>query len=1585
MVKVIPIGKGKIAFQVLLIILFQWTTIAYQFNLYHTDQRFKSHSFQFDCLNYYIRRENLAYQDVSDVIDDVIPYCFRPATDFHDSAEAFVDPPSQKLSFEELRMTNINALQLLSWSIAIEVVERYQLYLNKPDSALNEQIYNCTPPRFGLKCQYSFEFGKGMSFNQIVETTFHGRVAYSESSDMIVEVPCYVLLECHRNGQPWCLDWREVCDGNVDCFDEELDEKYCFDMEINECSDDEYRCHNGLCISKEFWEDGIGDTDCLDRSDRTIDIPYVKSCFQDPTFRCEEHSCEIDNNQFSCGDGQCVPKFENCPNGRHALLIESITTKGDLEDECWITMICLTKIVKIINKTSCEVWLMNNSTVYTALEKCGSFFQFPTVPIHSHHVRFFYQDPHLRSIKNQVLMPDYFCYDPHLCDSFIPALVPGNQTCFNATEFVSKLNFIRGTWWEVMWYVGYYFRVCSVSCDNFHKISNYDDYPSLYKCQNSLKMISKHRIMDIWPDCPEKDDENYRNSCQLHDRYRVTCLDTTKCWSPLARSQACALNHVSDPQKIRFQSFCDGIEISYRDSKGQEYSDEFGCGDWSCSNIYTRCDGFWTCDDGRDENNCGKTICPSGKFACVSPVNYTVLCLNSSYVNNDIVECLGALDEQVDCRRTYNNPLENTYNRFRCSEEGLCLQVSQLCNNEKDCLKGADDEDFCENQQLKCDQNSPNNRSNMEIFCELNEEGNRSSKYFAVHTCSNYPSLKTSLVSESIHRPEDQHSPGDVKPSQFQNNTWPWYCNRGLIVYDWIQNNNRTCMCPPSYYGDLCQYQNQRISLTIQLNSNDRYATYAAVSMLIDDNDEQQQIYAFDRYVYIAKESCSIKLNRYLLFPTRPKDTSKNYIVRIDIFEKNALTYIGSWHFPIAFLFLPVNRLSIALNLSNHVLQRSFNCSNNCMNGEYIRYVNKEKYFCRCFPAWSGIQCNISINFTTCSANSISIGSVNNRSICVCPIDQFGPRCLLTSKCPVDACQNNGQCVPADVTIPGNSYTCLCSDRFFGSNCEYRKATLDVSLENIHIPSYLVAYFFTLSNKSDPIETIVLRKLTLFQHIVTFYLAAPFQLTFIQVDNKYYLALLQQYPKTYISTLINPKQECISIGQLLNSTILALFEYQRIIHFHMLCQSNFNLMCFIDKDYLCLCTNEHHANCLKFKQQRNFDCSSNNYCENNGKCLQDHPTCPSTKICLCPSCFFGNRCQFYAKGLGSTLDEILGYEFKRNTVLFKQPMRVQVAATITMVLFLIGFISSILSIITFSRPKSHEVGCGIYLLGSSITSLFTTTALLFKFWFLFHSHQNSISRRNILEGNCFGIEPLLKIFLYTDTWLNACVAIERTITVIQGPRFNKQRSRKIAFWIIAILTMTIIGLLMPQLIYLHIFDDQMEERSWCVVTYVKWLATYSSTLIFIHYFGPLGINMFSILCIMIITARRRAKSQKDRNFWVHLRSRIKINKHILISSTIIICLTLPHLIISIILDCQKSSNLFWFYLLGYFLSFCPATFVFTIFVLPTQLYRQEFYEFIADIRKRFKTRNMRDLPRSRHRLTGPAPNRRKIPELESRF
>ena len=156
---------------------------------------------------------------------------------------------------------------------------------------------------------------------------------------------------------------------------------------------------------------------------------------------------------------------------------------------------------------------------------------------------------------------------------------------------------------------------------------------------------------------------------------------------------------------------------------------------------------------------------------------------------------------------------------------------------------------------------------------------------------------------------------------------------------------------------------------------------------------------------------------------------------------------------------------------------------------------------------------------------------------------------------------------------------------------------------------------------------------------------------------------------------------------------------------------------------------------------------------------------------------------FMQKVLGSTLDEILGYEFQHNTILFKQPVRVKVGVVITMLTFVTGIINCILSIMAFSRKKSREVGCGIYLLASSIVSLLTVTLLTLKFWLLFLSNQYYFDqniRQSILAANCQVIELLLKLALYFDNWLNACVAIERTVSVSQGISFNKNRSKLIA-------------------------------------------------------------------------------------------------------------------------------------------------------------------------------------------------------------
>ncbi|CAF5151572.1 unnamed protein product, partial [Rotaria magnacalcarata] len=216
---------------------------------------------------------------------------------------------------------------------------------------------------------------------------------------------------------------------------------------------------------------------------------------------------------------------------------------------------------------------------------------------------------------------------------------------------------------------------------------------------------------------------------------------------------------------------------------------------------------------------------------------------------------------------------------------------------------------------------------------------------------------------------------------------------------------------------------------------------------------------------------------------------------------------------------------------------------------------------------------------------------------------------------------------------------------------------------------------------------------------------------------------------------------------------------------------------------------------------------------NGAKCLQDHPTCPSAIICVCTDCFFGNQCQFYAKGLGLTLDEILGYEIKHDLIFTQQPFSVKLSAFITMIMLLIGLINGILSILIFKRKSSQEVGCGIYLFASSITSISIVILFSLKFWLLIYSYRDVFGKRIILFSNCMIIEPLLKLLLYIDNWLNGCVASERAFSVFKGISFSKNKSRTMAKWIISIVVIINIILICPQIFYLNLFDDLKEGRT----------------------------------------------------------------------------------------------------------------------------------------------------------------------------
>jgi len=1537
--------------------LFPILTIC-QLNMYNTDQELLIDTLKYDCLTYFIRHETIAYQELSDVIDETISYCVRPSEDSHRSTSTNVSPFAKKLTFEQAYLSGITASQLLSWSIPLETIEKYQYYIEQPKNSINEDFYNCTPPWFGIYCQYSFPNGEKMSLNDIVEEQILERTSSIGISNSIGEVLCYNLLKCHRGGRKWCLDWREVCDGKVDCSDEGIDEKLCYQLEINECSQNEYRCHTGMCISEDLWEDGVGETECLDRSDSNKDFSFIDSCYRDPSFRCEEHSCRSTHNFFSCGDGQCVQQFEQCHNGRHELLINSLTVKGTLSDECLNAMMCLTGLNKKCNEDFSTLASVDNSTIITGIDQCDALIRFPTTPVYSDHVYLLFENPGSVNVNiSTFLLPDYICYDQQQCDSILPDFTYENQTCINRSSLLDLWNMQGNPWIGLLSSIKLYFRSCSIfpnlDQNNIDLINN----SSLYRCEGSSKLISTYRIMDDLSDCFHVDDEYYEKSCELNDRFREKCIDQTKCWSPLVKSLACAFNGYGSSEYISFQSFCNGIENYFFDNNGTEHDDEFGCGNWSCNNLYARYDGHWACVDGKDEEQCGQQMCPSKTYPCISPTNFSVSCLPPKLVNDGIANCLGHLDEQHKCLARHFSMKRLLY-PYHCFENDKCIPLSKLCDNQIDCIEG-DDEKFCQNQPLTCNPNAIQKYNQAEkLICTLQENEKRRVEYFSVLTCSNYPSKENINIEEFTYWPQPRQYFDRSVTNQHKNNSGPYYCNRGLVNNVWTQNDSieQRCICSPSYYGSRCDYASQRVSISLKLRSNERSSTYVIVMMLIDDDDDQQQqmIQDYNQYTYVVKQSCSVKLNRYLEYPTRPKNESKNYSIRIDVFDKSNLVYKGSWYYPIVFPFLPVNRFGISINISNHLLTRSSNCSRNCNNGECVKYINSNKSFCRCYSQWTGFECNIRLNCDSCSSDSLCIGSTKNHSVCVCPKGKFGRRCHLTSVCPKDACHNNGDCIPTDVSIPGNNYTCLCSVQFFGEYCQYQKAKLDVSLTDITTPSYLVAYFFTLSNQSDPVESIVLRKFTLFQHSVSFHISVPFQLAFVRADNEYYLATLQQIPRRYISTSISPSERCPSTDKLLNETVLNMIPFRRILYLHLLCQHNYRLTCFVDKTYLCLCTKDHHANCLPFNSDRHFECPPNDLCQNEGQCLQDHPTCPSKKICVCSSCFYGDRCQYYAKGMGSTLDEILGYEIKSNTKFSKQPFPIQFTAAVIIIMLVVGLLNSIASILTFSRKPCREVGCGLYLLSSSITSMIIMILYKMKFWFLFYSYQNLSSQKSVIIINCFAIEPVLKIFLCYDNWLNAFVAIDRFIAAVQGVHFSAANSRRIASYLIKIWFVVIIGLFVPQLIYLRLFHDDIEDRTWCVVKYIPWVESYTTALIYIHYFMPFVINILSIIALIGLTAYQKRRTRPTELFITQLRAQLDKHKHVLISTCAVIVLTLPHLIISFQLACQKSSSIFWASLLGYLFSFFPATFIFFIYALPSPLYRKEFIALMILIKRRFE-------------------------------
>ena len=1586
-------------------------------NVYQTDKTLMMSAFGYDCFYY---DQDLFF----DIFTEIIPFCRRPETLQYSNEEEEELCHGKMFRFNQLKTNNINPKDLYHWNSAIEIIDLYEKYLfsNHPD---HDHYYcNCSVPfHFGKSCQYDIDTDDTeQSFTNLIDG-YHNRNQFLSKNSFT----CYIGIHCQTN--LFCLDWRQICNGIVDCDDgEDEPSDLCSQMESNECDPKtEFRCQNGMCIPTSMSSNV--EVICFDRSDEvklyrdTSLSDYAKTCAISPSFNCD--GSNLGWKKFSCNNGQYISyedltsrtgkQDQTCTNNHHIKYLKRLFSVND-ENRCWKAMICLTGFDYL--------YLHINCSHQNIEESCPNEYYFPPNSVVYSFVFFLYDKlNHGNWIDSSG--PDYICYKNEYCQTnnfTFSTIIKDNLRCFS----VNQRMFSWQTFYE---YITHLFSSC------FHTFSSdMINNPMFYRCDLSDTYISVYRVRNKRKDCYFNEDEySDINLCSLKANDLYQCLSTNNecvrqsfinddeydCLDgsdeyfyprrELCTEMTCDFYHWSKKNLdgiYAFNELCDNRANRHLFPPNSTETDETDCEYWpySCNSPYTQCDGAWSCSNGEDELPCEKAPrydmirkklrCKSDEHYCIRLINGSNItnigCININRAGDEIIDCIGGTDERLTspCLDKYPYDFKR---RFLCMNSSVCIRTDQVCDTIPHCPLG-DDEHVCpwlipsNFSTFSCSSTVSHSVVRCPLvwtrdmycpieehlwFCDLQLGDGRNPEilWFPYERYPQFNSNIKSISTENINLNEKMISEIKINNELFS-------CNFGYLVRSSKMNNRSYCFCPPSYYGDYCQYQSEHLIVWLKIQIAYAMETSTVFRLVLYLLNELNLVVSSEEVV------CNVQklefISRYVVHLMYERVTnlslhqrSKSRSVRLDsyIIKPTTVHYIASWLFHFSFPFLPVNKLVTKVSLRNELF-RVMNCKKRCgSHGRCMYYISmRHVEYCWCEQGWSGDQCEVKspldlCNERSCAAHAqcVIVNEEKKQTKCICPLGRYGDRCYIKHDAYENVqCQNNGTFLSLDPRKP--EFSCACGVGYTGEHCEDVKSYTYISID-ANITDLSVIPAIIVINSVARGSILVQRNRILYKDTplpTTVKIERKEQFTFVQIFHSYstsfyYLALILESKNvpSYLNTSVITRNRCKNISEVFNQTILHEYSYlKRLKLYHLPCKDDHNLRCFFDQYRICLCTRSHNSYCYLFNHERG-NCD---YCQNDGLCLRQNSNQDQWIFtCLCQKCSYGALCQFSPANYFITLDMLIGTEMKTENISFnQQSVIVHLTLIFLIILLLFSLIFNTISAIVFSSKKLRQVGCDLYLLCLTIVSKIGLILLFLRFIYTMMVRMYVVDNDLLVRIGCISLEYLLRLVPSLFDWLTVCISVERAYTLSKDIRFTKvfaTKTLKISRLVILIVFLVNILTTLHRPFHLRLVDEpsfghETQGHPWCVLDFDKtsW-NTYEKVINLCHLLIPLILNILSIIIFLSYKVNFELKldiRENKANVYGVIKEQLLKYKALLISTTTIIILEIPRIVLTLTLACIDHPWQRYVYLIGYLISFLPLAGIVLIYVVPSPKYRKQF-------------------------------------------